>query len=125
MRSCQKSHGRAGGGRKRFSLNANVACLVCGDRVQLQQVVLNLLINAFDAMKDGTAQEHNVKVRAIANGAGTVEISVRDHGTGLTSDSVSKIFQPFCTTKRAGARHGPLHSPVDCRSPWWPALGEE
>jgi two-component system, LuxR family, sensor kinase FixL len=59
--------------------------------VQLQQVVLNLLINAFDAMKDGTAQEHNVKVRAIANGAGTVEISVRDHGTGLTSDSVSKF----------------------------------
>ena len=68
----------------------------------MQQVVLNLLINAFDAMKDGTAQEHNVKVRAIANGADTVEISVRDHGTGLTSDSVSEIFQPFYTTKRDG-----------------------
>jgi signal transduction histidine kinase/CheY-like chemotaxis protein len=79
---------------------------VRGDRVQLQQVVLNLLINAFDAMKDGNAQEHNVKVRAIANGAGTVEISVRDHGTGLTSNSLGKIFQPFYTTKRDGLGMG-------------------
>jgi two-component system sensor kinase FixL len=64
---------------------------VRGDRVQLQQVVLNLLINAFDAMKEATAKERNVKVRAKTNGAGTVEISVRDHGTGLTSDELAKI----------------------------------
>ena len=79
---------------------------VRGDRVQLQQVVLNLLINAFDAMKEAIATERNVKVRAKTNGAGTVEVSVRDHGTGLTSDELARIFQPFYTTKREGLGMG-------------------
>ena len=60
-----------------------------GDRVQLQQVVLNLLINAFDAMQEAPARERNVDVRAETNGAGTVKISVRDQGTGLTSDTLA------------------------------------
>ena len=77
-----------------------------GDRVQLQQVVLNLLLNAFDAMKEATARERKVIVRAQTNGAGTIEISVRDHGTGLTSDKLAKIFQPFYTTKRDGLGMG-------------------
>lgn len=79
---------------------------VRGDRVQLQQVVLNLLINAFDAMKEAIATERNVKVRAKTNGAGTVEVSVRDHGTGLTSNELARIFQPFYTTKREGLGMG-------------------
>jgi len=79
---------------------------VRGDRVQLQQVVLNLLINAFDAMKEAIATERNVKVPAQTNGAGTVEVSVRDHGTGLTSDELARIFQPFYTTKREGLGMG-------------------
>jgi signal transduction histidine kinase len=79
---------------------------VRGDRVQLQQVVLNLLINAFDAMKEATAKERNVKVRAQTNGAATVEISVRDHGRGLASDKLAEIFQPFYTTKREGLGMG-------------------
>ena len=79
---------------------------VRGDRVQLQQVVLNLLINAFDAMKEAIATERNVKVQAKTNGADTVEVSVRDHGTGLTSDELARIFQPFYTTKREGLGMG-------------------
>ena len=79
---------------------------VRGDRVQLQQVVLNLLINAFDAMKEAIATERNVKVWAKTNGAGTVEVSVRDHGTGLTSNELARIFQPFYTTKREGLGMG-------------------
>jgi signal transduction histidine kinase len=77
-----------------------------GDRVQLQQVVLNLLVNAFDAMKDAPARERKVVVRAETNSADTVGISVRDHGTGLTSDKLVKIFQPFYTTKREGLGMG-------------------
>jgi two-component system, LuxR family, sensor kinase FixL len=79
---------------------------VRGDGVQLQQVVLNLLINAFDAMKEATTKEPNVKVRAKTTGEGTVEISVRDHGSGLTSDKLAQIFQPFYTTKRDGLGMG-------------------
>jgi signal transduction histidine kinase len=79
---------------------------VRGDRVQLQQVVLNLLINAFDAMKEAISKERNVEVRAKTNGARTVEISVRDHGTGLASDKLAEIFQPFYTTKRDGLGMG-------------------
>jgi two-component system sensor kinase FixL len=79
---------------------------VRGDGVQLQQVVLNLLINAFDAMKEATTKERNVKVSAKTNGAGTVEISVRDHGSGLASDKLAQIFQPFYTTKQDGLGMG-------------------
>ena len=79
---------------------------VHGNRVQLQQVVLNLLVNAFDAMKDAPASERKVVIRAETNGAGTVEISVRDQGIGLTSNDLVKIFQPFYTTKREGLGMG-------------------
>jgi signal transduction histidine kinase len=77
-----------------------------GDRVQLQQVVLNLLVNAFDAMKDAPASERKVVMLAKTNGADTVEVSVRDHGIGLTSDEVVRIFQPFYTTKPDGLGMG-------------------
>lgn len=79
---------------------------VRGDKVQLQQVALNLLLNAFDAMKDAPANERVVVVRAAMNGTGVVEVSVRDHGAGLTSDMLDKIFQPFYTTKRDGLGMG-------------------
>ena len=80
--------------------------LVRGDRVQLQQVVLNLLLNAFDATKDTPVVEREVVVRAEMNGAGMVEVAVRDHGVGLTSDKLDKVFQPFYTTKRDGLGMG-------------------
>ncbi|MBM2805649.1 MAG: hypothetical protein HW419_3542 [Deltaproteobacteria bacterium] len=80
--------------------------LVRGDKVQLQQVMLNLLLNAFDAMKDTPVNEREVVTRVETKGAGSVEVSVRDHGTGLTSDKLDKIFQPFYTTKREGLGMG-------------------
>jgi two-component system sensor kinase FixL len=80
--------------------------LARGDRVQLQQVVLNLLLNAFEAMQETPSQEREVMVRAQVNGAGVVEISVRDHGIGFPSDKLAKIFDPFYTTKRDGLGMG-------------------
>jgi two-component system, LuxR family, sensor kinase FixL len=79
---------------------------VRGDRVQLQQVVLNLLLNAFDAMKDTHPGKREVIIRAQTNSTRVVEISVRDHGIGLTSDNLAKIFDPFYTTKRDGLGMG-------------------
>jgi signal transduction histidine kinase len=77
-----------------------------GDKIQLQQVVLNLLLNAFDAMKDCPAGERTIMVRAARNGSSMVEIAVRDRGTGLAADNLDKIFQPFYTTKREGLGMG-------------------
>jgi two-component system sensor kinase FixL len=80
--------------------------LVRGDKVQLQQVMINLLLNAFDALKGAPAVEREVVVRAETNGAGAVEVAIRDRGTGLTSDNLDRIFQPFFTTKREGLGMG-------------------
>jgi len=79
---------------------------VRGDKVQLQQVVLNLLLNAFEAMRDSPANERVVAVRVQLEGVLTVRVSVRDSGTGLTGDKLDKIFQPFYTTKRDGLGMG-------------------
>ena len=76
-----------------------------GDRVQLQQVLLNLLLNAFDAMQDCPAHQREITVRANRDGD-LVEVSVADHGSGLTADALEKIFEPFYTTKRDGLGMG-------------------
>jgi two-component system sensor kinase FixL len=57
-------------------------------------------------VKDAPAAEREVVVRAETNGAGAVEVAVRDSGAGLTSDNLDKIFQPFFTTKREGLGMG-------------------
>jgi PAS domain S-box-containing protein len=79
---------------------------VRGDKVQLQQVVLNLLLNAFDAMKDRPVNEREVKILAETAGASLLRLAVRDHGTGLSGDKLDKIFQPFYTTKPDGLGMG-------------------
>jgi two-component system sensor kinase FixL len=79
---------------------------VSGDRIQLQQVILNLFFNAFDAMKDCRVDQRQVSVRVDSAGAGKVEVSVRDSGIGLTSDKLDRIFEPFFTTKKDGLGMG-------------------
>jgi two-component system sensor kinase FixL len=77
-----------------------------GDKVQLQQVVLNLLLNSFDAMKDCMVNEREVNVQAELEGEGVLRVAVRDRGPGLRGDKLDKIFQPFYTTKRDGLGMG-------------------
>jgi two-component system sensor kinase FixL len=79
---------------------------VQGDKVQLQQVVLNLLLNAFDAMKESPPAERQVKLSIARNDAGSIETAVSDRGPGLSSDKLDKIFQPFYTTKGEGLGMG-------------------
>ncbi len=79
---------------------------VQGDRIELQQVALNLLVNAFDAMKDVPAPERQVVVRAELEGARMVRVSARDRGTGLAGADLERLFQPFYTTKRDGLGMG-------------------
>lgn len=69
----------------------------------LQQVFLNLLTNALDALKD---QERKEIVFCSRTGAGMLEIEVRDTGCGIPSEKMSRIFDPFFTTKPVGAGTG-------------------
>ena len=78
---------------------------VTADRVQLQQVLLNLILNGIDAMKDvGGARELTVQSRLSRDGGATV--SVRDHGVGLPSLQSDNIFNAFVTTKPHGTGMG-------------------
>ncbi len=77
---------------------------VLSDRVQLQQVVLNLLVNACDAMEERPPGERSVTVETGADG-GWVRIAVRDRGSGLPDDT-EELFKPFHTTKERGLGMG-------------------
>jgi PAS domain S-box-containing protein len=79
--------------------------LVRGDRVQLQQVLLNLLLNAMDAVNDCAPDRRQVIVRV--QPAGTqVEVTVSDTGHGIPSDKSARLFEPFFTTKANGMGMG-------------------
>jgi two-component system, LuxR family, sensor kinase FixL len=77
-----------------------------GDRVELQQVLLNLLLNSFDAMTDIPANEREIQVRAKRHTQRFLIVSVRDRGVGLSRDTVNRIFEPFYSTKQNGLGMG-------------------
>jgi signal transduction histidine kinase len=80
---------------------APVPCIVIGDQVLLQQVVVNLMMNAMDAMVETAADRRRITVSDVV-GPGSVKLSVRDAGTGLPAGSDGTLFQPFVTTKATG-----------------------
>jgi len=77
------------------------ALWVQGDRIQLQQVLLNLIMNGLDAMKDTTAGERKLGIRTMPH-ASSVRVSVIDTGVGVPTDSIERIFDRFVTTKPHG-----------------------
>ncbi len=80
--------------------------VVRGDRVQLQQVILNLVLNAEDAMGDGDGGLRRLIVETAERAPGPVEIWVRDTGVGVKDGDVDRIFEPFVTTKVSGLGMG-------------------
>jgi two-component system sensor kinase FixL len=79
---------------------------VRGDKIQLQQVFLNLMLNAFDAMEDCPPENREARVQVASDGEGQIAVSVRDRGPGLTDEKLGRIFEPFYTTKRNGLGMG-------------------
>ncbi len=75
---------------------------VMGDRVHLQQVLLNLVLNAMDAVEDAPAEQRRVSVRAQRDGKRTVEVAVSDSGHGIAPERLALLFEPFFTTKANG-----------------------
>jgi C4-dicarboxylate-specific signal transduction histidine kinase len=72
-----------------------------GDKVQVQQVVLNLIMNAVDAMRDTPVIMRRLEIRTDATDT-TVSLRVSDHGTGVAPKDLKNIFEPFWSAKPAG-----------------------
>jgi PAS domain S-box-containing protein len=78
---------------------------IWGDRVQLQQVILNLIMNAIEAMSEVSEEPRELLITSV-DGPDGVTVSVRDSGPGLKPQSLDQLFDPFFTTKPAGMGMG-------------------
>jgi signal transduction histidine kinase/HAMP domain-containing protein len=91
--------------RNRIILQSELASdlpMISGDRIQLQQVILNLLRNASDAMVDVHDRPRQLLIRTELEGGDRVRLTVRDAGVGLPAQSTDSLFDAFYTTKDGG-----------------------
>jgi predicted ATPase/signal transduction histidine kinase len=95
--------------RRRISLQLalNAGCfIVLGDGVQIQQVLLNLVINAVEAMSEVADRPRILAISSAVTEPGYLQVSVEDTGTGLSEDAARHAFDPFYTTKKNGMGMG-------------------
>jgi signal transduction histidine kinase len=95
--------------RHRFALQirpAHELPVVQADRIQLQQVLLNLIINAIEAMSAVNEGPRELLISSAGNAVDSVLVAVRDSGPGLTPESFDRVFQAFHTTKPDGMGMG-------------------
>ena len=78
---------------------------ILGDRIQLQQVILNLVANGIDAMKD-TPDENRIITIRTSRVEDFAQLSVSDRGPGIPEDKLKEIFEPFFTSKAEGMGMG-------------------
>lgn len=79
--------------------------LISGDRVQLQQVIINLVINGIEAMQSASDGQRELLVRSALDERG-VAVTVTDRGVGISDDDMERMFSPFFTTKSSGMGMG-------------------
>jgi two-component system sensor kinase FixL len=79
---------------------------VLADRVQIEQVLVNLVRNAMDAMEAANSEQRSIAVEARRKGNRAIEISVADTGPGVAAEVADTIFDPFVTTKPLGMGMG-------------------
>lgn len=80
--------------------------MIFGDSVQIQQVLINLVINAIEAMEDVTERPRTLRISTRSPSTGTIELRVTDNGTGLAPDVGQRVFDSFYTTKAQGMGMG-------------------
>jgi C4-dicarboxylate-specific signal transduction histidine kinase len=76
--------------------------LILADKIQVEQVVLNLVRNAFEAMADSPAGRRKLTIQTSAAGSDAIEVAVRDTGKGLSAENSEQIFDSFFSTKADG-----------------------
>lgn len=79
---------------------------VRADGTQIQQVLMNLALNAIEAMTEHGTPDKRLRIRAARHGADAVEITVQDSGPGLAGSMLDEVFEPFYTTKEQGLGMG-------------------
>jgi C4-dicarboxylate-specific signal transduction histidine kinase len=79
---------------------------VAGDRVQLQQVILNLVMNGLEAIKEGVERPRELLIRSQPDATGAALVAVHDTGIGLNPQHVERVFDAFYTTKPEGMGMG-------------------
>jgi signal transduction histidine kinase len=80
--------------------------LIEGDPVQIQQILVNLVSNALDAMQQTPPDGRKVEISTVSNGDNEVRLSVRDYGTGIRTEVHERLFDRFFTTKEQGLGMG-------------------
>jgi PAS domain S-box-containing protein len=80
--------------------------LILGDRVQLQQVIINLVMNGIEAMEPVTDRSRELVIRSRRDGAQRMHVSVRDCGVGISPDDADRLFKAFFSTKSGGMGMG-------------------
>jgi signal transduction histidine kinase len=78
---------------------------ILGDRIQLQQVILNLVMNGIEAMRDTPSEERIISIRT-SRVESFAQLSVSDRGSGITEDKLTAVFEPFFTSKAEGMGMG-------------------
>ncbi len=94
-------------GRK-FELTSGIApdaLPILGDRIQLQQVILNLVVNGIDAMKDTPSENRIISIRT-SRTENFAQLSVSDRGSGIPEGKLKEVFEPFFTSKAEGMGMG-------------------
>ena len=81
-----------------------------GDAIQLQQCVLNLVMNAFDAITEAKSDRRDLTINVVPEKQGWVGVSVSDSGAGIDPAVANRLFEPFVTTKTEGMGLGLLVS---------------
>jgi C4-dicarboxylate-specific signal transduction histidine kinase len=95
--------------RQRVSLRAELApalSAVLADRVQLQQVILNLVMNGIEAMQPVTGRPRQLVIRSDHNEVRQVLVAVEDRGVGISAENADRLFNAFFTTKSGGMGMG-------------------